>query len=406
MNTATSGGNITTDGGLSITVRGVCWATTANPVATGNHTTDGSGSGTFTSSITGLTSNTVYHVRAYATNSTGTYYGDDLTFTTFVARISTFPWNEGFENAGVIPNCWTQEQVASSGINWTFITGSGNSHPAAAHGGTYNACLKDASATDNKTRLITPTLNLSALSSPVLTFWHTQAVWSGDQDQLIVYYKNSAGGTWTAIGTYTASITTWTMETINLPNSSSDYYIAFEGNAKYGYGVCVDDVSITGTPSSPTLAVSPSNQNVAPPAGSTAFTVTSNSAWTVVSNQTWCTVTPSGNGNGTITATFTQNNTAASRSANVTVTVTGLNPVVVTVTQAAPTLAVTPCQSECNRTCRFNSFDGYLQFHLGCSQQPDMVHSNCFGNRQWNHHCSLYAEQYCCIPNCQHYSYR
>jgi len=339
---AVSGGTITSDGGSAITARGVCWATTANPVATGLHTTDGTGTGTFTSTITGLSANTVYHVRAYATNANGTFYGEDLTFTTLCGIVSTYPWNEGFENGGAIPNCWTQEQVSSSGLNWTFITGNGGSNPAAAHGGTYNACLKDATSADNKTRLITPTLNLSTISSPVLKFWHTQQLWSPDQDQLIVYYKTSAAGTWTAIGTYTASITAWTQETINLPNASSDYYIAFEGNAKYGYGVCVDDVSITGTIVSPTLTVTPSNQNVTPPAGTTAFTVTSNSAWTAVSNQTWCTVTPSGTGNGTITATVTENNTAALRSANITVTVTGLSPVVVTVTQAAPTLAVTP----------------------------------------------------------------
>jgi hypothetical protein len=80
--TALSGGNITDDGGATITARGVCWATTANPVATGNHTTDGTGSGIFTSNITGLTANTTYHVRAYATNSTGTSYGGDSSFTT------------------------------------------------------------------------------------------------------------------------------------------------------------------------------------------------------------------------------------------------------------------------------------------------------------------------------------
>jgi len=78
--TAVSGGNITNDGGAPITARGVCWATTANPVATGLHTTDGTGTGTFTSNITGLTAGTTYHVRAYATNSFGTAYGADLTF--------------------------------------------------------------------------------------------------------------------------------------------------------------------------------------------------------------------------------------------------------------------------------------------------------------------------------------
>ncbi|MFC2110811.1 T9SS type A sorting domain-containing protein, partial [Bacteroidota bacterium] len=81
---ATSGGNITNDGGATVTARGLCWSTTTNPVATGNHTTDGSGIGTFTSNITGLTAGTVYYVRAYATNSVGTAYGNELTFTTAI----------------------------------------------------------------------------------------------------------------------------------------------------------------------------------------------------------------------------------------------------------------------------------------------------------------------------------
>ena len=159
--------------------------------------------------------------------------------------ISTFPWTEGFENGGVIPTCWTQEQVNSSGVDWTFVTGNGGSNPAAAHGGTKNACLKDASSADNKTRLITPSLNLTLVSSPQLKFWHTQQFWSPDQDQLTVFYRTSANGTWTQLSTYTASITTWTQEIILLPSPSSTYYIAFEGNAKYGYGVCVDDVEVS-----------------------------------------------------------------------------------------------------------------------------------------------------------------
>ncbi|MDP4222588.1 MAG: fibrobacter succinogenes major paralogous domain-containing protein [Bacteroidota bacterium] len=79
--TAASGGNITADGGAPVTARGVCWATTANPTTSNSKTTDGSGNGTFTSSITGLTAGTVYHVRAYATNSFGTAYGNDVQFT-------------------------------------------------------------------------------------------------------------------------------------------------------------------------------------------------------------------------------------------------------------------------------------------------------------------------------------
>ncbi len=80
--TATSGGNVTSDGGATVTARGVCWSTSSNPVATGSHTTDGTGTGSFISSITGLSANTLYYVRAYATNSTGTSYGSQISFTT------------------------------------------------------------------------------------------------------------------------------------------------------------------------------------------------------------------------------------------------------------------------------------------------------------------------------------
>jgi hypothetical protein len=81
--TATSGGNITNDGGASITVRGVCWSTTTVPTTILNtKTTNNTGTGVFTSSITGLTAGTTYYVRAYATNSIGTAYGTETSFTT------------------------------------------------------------------------------------------------------------------------------------------------------------------------------------------------------------------------------------------------------------------------------------------------------------------------------------
>ena len=80
--TATCGGNVTSDGGAIVTARGVCWGTASNPTISNSHTTNGSGTGTFTSSLTGLTPNTTYYVRAYATNEAGTSYGSQKTFTT------------------------------------------------------------------------------------------------------------------------------------------------------------------------------------------------------------------------------------------------------------------------------------------------------------------------------------
>ena len=79
---AKSGGNVTDNGGSSITARGVCWDISPNPTIADNRTTNGIGTGTFTSNITGLTENTTYYVRAYATNSQGTAYGEELDFTT------------------------------------------------------------------------------------------------------------------------------------------------------------------------------------------------------------------------------------------------------------------------------------------------------------------------------------
>jgi hypothetical protein len=80
--TAIAGGNITNQGGSPVLARGVCWSLNPDPTIADNVTSDGAGLGTFTSSITGLTSGLTYHVRAYATNDAGTAYGSDLTFTT------------------------------------------------------------------------------------------------------------------------------------------------------------------------------------------------------------------------------------------------------------------------------------------------------------------------------------
>lgn len=81
--TAMSGGNITFDGGSNVTSRGVVWSTNPNPTASlSTKTSDGVGDGIFESSLTSLTPNTSYHVRAYAVNEFGTAYGNELIFNT------------------------------------------------------------------------------------------------------------------------------------------------------------------------------------------------------------------------------------------------------------------------------------------------------------------------------------
>ena len=82
LNSAVCGGNVTADGNLDVTARGVCWSTSPNPTITDNKTTDGTGRGNFTSNITGLADGTTYYVRAYAINGKGTAYGEEKSFTT------------------------------------------------------------------------------------------------------------------------------------------------------------------------------------------------------------------------------------------------------------------------------------------------------------------------------------
>lgn len=83
-NTATSGGNVTSDGGAAVISRGLVWSTSQNPTLSNNtgSTSNGSGIGTFTANMTGLTAGTNYFVRAYATNAVGTAYGNQINFTT------------------------------------------------------------------------------------------------------------------------------------------------------------------------------------------------------------------------------------------------------------------------------------------------------------------------------------
>lgn len=101
--TAKSGGVVSDDGGTDVTARGVCWSTSQNPTTSSDKTTDGSGPGLFSSVITGLAANTTYYIRAYATNSEGTSYGDQLEFTTSVQttgiKKANFP---GGERSGAI----------------------------------------------------------------------------------------------------------------------------------------------------------------------------------------------------------------------------------------------------------------------------------------------------------------
>jgi len=87
---AQCGGNITSDGNATITTRGVCWSTTQNPTVYNNKTTDGTGSGSYISKLSGLQANTVYYIKAYAINGIGTAYGQEIIYNTTPTKKELF----------------------------------------------------------------------------------------------------------------------------------------------------------------------------------------------------------------------------------------------------------------------------------------------------------------------------
>lgn len=87
---ATCNGTVTDNGGLNVTARGVCWSTSSNPTLDDSHTTNGSGMGSFISTMSGMELGTTYYVRAYASTSAGTGYGDEVSFTTQSSSVGLY----------------------------------------------------------------------------------------------------------------------------------------------------------------------------------------------------------------------------------------------------------------------------------------------------------------------------
>ena len=168
--TATCGGNVTYNGNAAVTARGVCWSTSNNPTVYDSYTEDGTGTGVYTSSITGLIPNTTYYVRAYATNSFGTAYGDEVSFTTpcnnvevtitgitslcegesttlVVTGADTYLWNNGSTNNSINIDAEGTYSVIGTDTNgcWgaasAIVTVHSITLPVISVNGTISACL-------------------------------------------------------------------------------------------------------------------------------------------------------------------------------------------------------------------------------------------------------------------------
>ncbi|MDD4016996.1 MAG: M4 family metallopeptidase [Kiritimatiellae bacterium] len=175
-------------------------------------------------------------------------YASTNLFSLRINPVQGSPYAEDFENGGAIPSGWTVEYVLGS-QGWTYRQGSPDGTPPAPHSGSYNACFYSDSATGYRAKLVSPMLDLGVGSTNVqLTFWLCMASYSGNgaQDHLTVFYKTHEAGTWVALTNYINAVPVWTQQTLALPNPTRTTYIAFEGLANGGQGVCIDDVDVTG----------------------------------------------------------------------------------------------------------------------------------------------------------------
>lgn len=207
-----------------------------------NELVSGNLSGTaFTETIT---HSGAYSYRVVAKNLAGNG-GEALSnVVKFCLTVSTFPWQEGFENNGTaLPLCWEQEYVVGN-TDWV-VTGATIGSPNSASEGAYKLRMAGGGATKgHTTKLITPPMDLSVTGNPALKFWHAQRNWGGDQDVSRIYYKTSSSGNWVLLATYLTDVPNWTERIIELPEISSEFYIAFEASLNFGYGVMIDEVSI------------------------------------------------------------------------------------------------------------------------------------------------------------------
>src|SRR5664280_2654185 len=242
----TSGGLISKDGGATVTARGVCWSTTSNPTVGDSHTSDANGAGSFTSDITGLTPNTLYHVRAYATNKVGTAYGADISFTTtpiVVPTLTTVAVTSITATTAISGGNITSDgdgAITAEGVCWALTTGPTTSN----------------SLTTDGTGSASFVSNLSGLTSGVIYY-------------VRAYATNSAGTAYGNEITFTTALFAPTNVVAAAGNAQATVTFTAPGG-----GAVVTGYTVTSTPGNITANGSASPITVTGLTNGTAYTFT------------------------------------------------------------------------------------------------------------------------------------
>lgn len=153
----------------------------------------------------------------------------------------TAPFLEDFETATT--SCWNNFMVQGSKL-WTLGTGSSGGAIVTAYSGNQNAVFTSSSGGPYVTRLVSPVIDASNLSSTELTFYYGQEVWFGDQNTLTVYYRTSPNSSWVQVFQDIGDVPTWTKATVTIPSQSATLQVAFEATDNWGRANVLDDVRL------------------------------------------------------------------------------------------------------------------------------------------------------------------
>jgi len=381
--TAISGGEITSDGGSTVTARGICWSISQNPTITDSTTNDGSGNGVFVSNLTGLLPDTLYYVRCYATNGVGTFYGNEVSFATLpeivwecgdtivdtrdnqkyaTVQIGTQCWMaqnlnvgtriEGVQNPsnnGTIEKYCYDNSISNCGVYGGLYQWDEMMSYDAVEGG-QGICLSgwhvptDTDWTSLKNFLGGDSIAGGKMKETGILHWLLPNVGATNNSGFtgLPASGRSPNGGFGSLGEYAFF---WSSSWVNgyykwcwyLTSNDSEVN---RGSSDKSHGFSLRCLNNENTVSQ--LIIYPLNQEVTATEGTTAFEVTSNTSWAVEESVSWLIVSPmNGSSDGTLTVTFESNTSSESRIGQITITADGGNPVVnVTVTQEGVQLAI------------------------------------------------------------------
>lgn len=253
---------------IPVTAKGICYSASTNPTLSGEHTSDGTGTGSFSSTLRNLNPGYKYYARAYATNSLGTSYGKEISFTT-LCKDSLTAISEGF-NSSNLSSCWKANTVFhSGGYVPTISTNATNNYPQAtpfegSHMLKFNSMT---CGSGSKIRLESPSFYFKGKRGINVSFrWFHST--STSSDSMTVQYSFDKI-TWKRVGVVEryGPENGWKYKSYTLPEDAEDMdtvYFGFLFTAQGGYDCLIDDINIiTDVPSIATTPLSSLSETTA-----------------------------------------------------------------------------------------------------------------------------------------------